>query len=73
MARIVTLVRRSKKREHSGWYDCKLRRPRDLPTGGFRIFLESSAARPVPTVRQVKRERLEFLSDKPLYTKRFAF
>ncbi|MCP3380655.1 ISL3 family transposase [Bradyrhizobium sp. CCGUVB4N] len=61
-------------REHSGWYDRKLRRVRDLPTAGLRIFLEFEVRR----VRcrhcdKVKRERLEFLADNPLYTKRFAF
>ena len=59
---------------HSGWYDRKLRRARDLPAGGLRIFLEFEVRR-VHCRRcgQVKRERLGFLADNPLYTKRFAF
>jgi transposase len=72
-ARIVTLVRRSKKttcgrcgREHSGWYDRKLRRARDLPTGGFRIFLEFEVRRVLcRQCGKVKRERLEFSRGQP--------
>jgi transposase len=61
-------------REHSGWYDRKLRLARDLPTGGLRIFLEFEVRRVRCRQRgKVKRERLEFLADNPLYTKRFAF
>ena len=56
------------------WYDRKLRRARDLPAGGLRIFLEFEVRR-VRCRRcgKVKRERLDFLADNPLYTKRFAF
>ena len=46
---------------------------RDLSCGGIRIYLEVEIRR-VQCRRcgAVKRERLEFLADNPLYTKRFA-
>jgi transposase len=58
---------------HSGWYDRKTRRVRDLSGGDTRIYLDLEVRR----VRcrhcgKVKRERLDFLADNPLYTKRFA-
>ena len=58
----------------AGWYDRKLRRARDLACGGVRIFLEFEVRR-VDCRRcgKVKRERLQFLADNPLYSKRFAF
>lgn len=79
-ARIVTLVRRAKKticghcgRAHSGWYDRRTRRVRDLPCGDTRIFLEIEVRRvQCRSCGKVKRERLYFLADNPLYTKRFA-
>src|SRR5665213_3251332 len=57
-----------------GWYDRKVRRVRDLSCGDTRIFLELEVRR-VECRRcgKVKRERLDFLADNPLYTKRFAF
>src|SRR5438445_761101 len=57
-----------------GWYDRKVRRVRDLSCGDTRIFLELEVRR-VDCRRcgGVKRERLEFLADNPLYTKRFAY
>src|SRR5512139_3330141 len=57
-----------------GWYDRKLRRVRDLSCGDTRIYLELEVRR-VACRRcgKVKRERLDFLADNPLYTKRFAF
>ena len=57
-----------------GWYDRKVRRVRDLSCGDKRIFLELEVRR-VECRRcgKVKRERLDFLADNPLYTKRFAF
>jgi transposase len=57
-----------------GWYDRKVRRVRDLSCGDTRIFLELEVRR-VACVRcdKVKRERLDFLADNPLYTKRFAY
>jgi len=47
---------------------------RDLSCGDTRVFLEFEVRR-VACRRcgKVKRERLEFLADNPLYTKRFAF
>ena len=80
-ARVVTLVRRSKKtvcgacgQTQSGFYDRRVRRVRDLPSGAFRIYLEFEVRR-VACRRcdQVKRERLDFLADNPRYTKRFAY
>jgi len=57
-----------------GWYDRKVRRVRDLSCGDTRIFLELEVRR-VDCRRcgRVKRERLAFLADNPLYTKRFAY
>ena len=47
---------------------------RDLSCGDTRIFLELEVRR-VECHRcgKVKRERLDFLADNPLYTKRFAY
>ena len=51
-ARVVRLVRRSKKRSagrvvgvQSGWYDRRLRRVRDLSCGAWRIYLELEVRR----------------------------
>ena len=57
-----------------GWYDRKVRRVRDLSCGDTRIFLELEVRR-VECRRcgTVKRERLDFLANNPLYTKRFAY
>lgn len=57
-----------------GWYDRKVRRVRDLSCGYTRIFLELEVGR-VECHRcgKVKRERLDFLANNPLYTKRFAY
>jgi transposase len=61
-------------RVQAGWYDRKLRRARDFGCGGLRIFLEFEVRRiACRRCGQVKRERLEFLADNPLYTRRFAF
>jgi transposase len=51
-----------------------MRRVRDLPCGGMRIFVEFEQRR-VACRRcgAVKRERLDWLADNPRYTKRFAF
>jgi len=56
-----------------GWYDRRVRRVRDLSSGDVRIYLEMEVRR-VQCRRcgLVKRERLEFLADNPLYTKRFS-
>jgi transposase len=57
-----------------GWYDRKVRRVRDLSCGDTRIFLELEVRRiDCRRCGKVKRERLEFLADNPLYTKRFAY
>jgi transposase len=59
---------------HSGWYDRRTRRVRDLSCGDVRIFLELEVRRvPCKSCRQVKQERLAFLADNPFYTKRFAY
>ena len=60
-------------RAHSGWYDRKVRRVRDLSCGDTRVYLDLELRR-VACRRcgKVKRERLDFLADNPLYTKRFA-
>ena len=57
----------------SGWYDRRTRQVRDLSCGDARVLLEFEIRR-VDCRRcgKVKRERLEFLSDNPFYTKRFA-
>ena len=56
-----------------GWYDRKVRRVRDLSCGDARVFLELEVRRvDCRCCGSVKRERLDFLADNPLYTKRFA-
>ncbi len=59
---------------HRGVYDRTVRRVRDLPCGGMRIFVEIELRR-VACRRcgAVKRERLDWLADNPRYTKRFTF
>jgi transposase len=57
-----------------GWYDRKVRRVRDLSCGDTRIYLELEVRRiDCRRCGKVKRERLDFLADNPLYTKRFAY
>lgn len=57
-----------------GWYDRKVRRVRDLSCGDTRILLELEVRRvDCRNCGKVKRERLDFLADNPLYTKRFAY
>ena len=57
-----------------GWYDRKVRRVRDLSCGDTRVYLELEVRRVAcRSCGTVKRERLSFLADNPLYTKRFAF
>ncbi len=47
---------------------------RDISCGDRRVYLELSVRRvDCPRCGGVKRERLEWLADNPLYTKRFAF
>src|SRR6266704_2362273 len=61
-------------RVHSGWYDRRVRRVRDLSCGDARIYLEIEVRRvPCRSCDHVEREQLEFLADNPFYTKRFAF
>ena len=61
-------------RVQMGWYDRKVRRVRDLSCGDTRIFLELEVRRvECRHCGTVKRERLDFLADNPLYTKRFAY
>src|SRR6202051_1132671 len=56
------------------WYDRKVRRVRDLSCGDTRIFLELEVRRlDCRHCGKVKRERLDFLADNPLYTKRFSY
>ena len=58
----------------SGFYDHRVRRIRDLPSGGFRIYLQLEVRRiACRRCAQVKRERLDFLADNPRYAKRFAY
>src|ERR1700745_344937 len=57
-----------------GWYDRKVRRVRDLSCGDTRIVLELEVRRlDCRHCGKVKRERLDFLADNPLFTKRFAY
>jgi transposase len=57
-----------------GWYDRKVRRVRDLSCGDTRIYLELEVRRlDCRNCGKVKREPRDFLSDNPLYTKRFAY
>jgi transposase len=58
---------------HSGWYDRRVRRVRDLPSGDMRVYLEFEVRRvQCKSCGKVKRERLDFLADNPFYTRRFA-
>ena len=51
-----------------------MRRIRDLSCGGKRVYLEVELRRVAcRTCGKVKREKLEWLSQNPFYTKRFAF
>ena len=59
---------------HSGWYDRTLRRVRDLSCGTYRIYLEFEVRRVwCRSCQAVKRERLSWLADSALHTKRFAY
>ena len=61
-------------RVHTGWYDRRIRRSRDLSCGDTRVYLEFEIRRVLcKSCGKVKRERLDFLADNPFYTKRFAF
>ena len=58
---------------HRTWYDRRTRRVRDLPCADHRIYLDLEVRR-VQCRRcgSVKTERLEFLLENALHTKRFA-
>jgi len=59
---------------HSGWYDRTRRRVRDLSCGAYRIYLDFEVRRVFcRTCAAVKRERLSWLADSALHTKRFAY
>lgn len=61
-------------RLHRGWYDRRFRWVRDLACGELRIYLEVEVRRVYCRgCGKVKRERLDFLADNPIYTKRFAY
>ena len=56
------------------FYDQRPRRVRDISCGDRRVYLDLSIRRvDCPRCGGVKRERLDWLADNPLYTKRFAF
>jgi len=56
------------------FYDQRPRRVRDVSCGDRRVYLDLSVRRvDCPMCGGVKRERLDWLADNPLYTKRFAF
>lgn len=56
------------------YYDRKTRRVRDLSCGARRIYLELEIRRVFcKRCGKVKQEKLDWLSDNPFYTKRFAF
>jgi len=59
---------------YRGFYDRTRRQVRDLSSGPFRVLLDLEVRR-VRCRRcgAVKRERLAFLADNPLYTQRFAY
>src|SRR6478609_9272643 len=55
------------------YYDKRPRRARDLSCGDKRVYLDFHVRRvQCPRCGGVKRERLDWLADNPLYTKRFA-
>src|SRR5437870_7492182 len=60
-------------RAYWGVYDRTRRQVRDLSCGDMRIHLDFEVRRVCcRSCGKVKREQLEFLSDNPFYTKRFA-
>jgi len=61
-------------RWHASYYDQKVRRVRDLSCGDTEVYLEVNVRRVAcRSCNAVKRERLDWLAENPLYTKRFAF
>ena len=60
--------------EHRTFYDRKTRRVRDLSCGDTRVYLEVEFRRVACRgCGLVKQEKLTWIADNPLYTKRFAF
>ena len=60
--------------EHRTFYDRKTRRVRDLSCGDTRVYLEVEVRRVAcRSCGLVKQEKLAWIADNPLYTKRFAF
>jgi transposase len=56
------------------FYDHKVRWIRDLPCGDTRVYLEMEVRRVFcQSCGKVKQEKLAWLADNPLYTKRFAW
>ena len=56
------------------WYDRRMRRARDLTCSDTRVYLELEVRRGDCRHRgAVKRERLDFLTNNPFYTKRLAY
>ncbi len=61
-------------RARRGWYDRKTQRVRDLSNGDTRVYLDVEVRRiDCRWCGKVKREKLDWLADHPLYTKRFGF
>jgi transposase len=59
---------------HRSFYDRKVRRVRDLPSGASRIFLEMEIRRvECKSCQMVKQEKFNFLADIPFYTRRFGY
>jgi transposase len=57
-----------------GWYDRKTRLVRDLSCGDTRVYLSLEIRRiRCKDCGAVKQEKLDWLADNPLYTKRFAY
>ena len=81
MVFVLALTRRRKNtacgvcgRWHRSFYDKRVRRIRDLSCGDRRVYLELEVRRVAcRNCGKVKREKLAWLADNPLYTKRFAF
>jgi len=82
-AQILPLERRSSKtccgecgKVQIGWHDSKIKQIRDLPCGGsddMPMYLEIEFRRMLcRKCGKVQSERLEWLGDNPLYTKRFS-
>ncbi len=80
-ARVVALKRTGTRMVCSGCgavnhaiYDSRVRKVRDLPCGDLRVYLEVEIHRvKCRKCGKVRQEKLDWLSDNPGYTKRFAF